>query len=249
MIRRLMMSGLGVVLVTTGAFVWTQRDEYSPNRQIELAMGERLISLGGEPNRDLSDVCKGVHSNGGWILWVIDLSVTNDGVPRKFFETSQEPFGMFVEYDPPDLRLGLGLGPEKWNTELPVRVVRRNEIVTLAIGVTTTETRVVTNVVDRRKAWPMEFLPLWRCDDVRYGAETKNLDSGLGCEGCMVTVRYAIGTEETSLSGLLDSVNNIQRYQIVRLTGTALTLFGVIVCILGARLTGKKRDSRSWRGR
>jgi len=107
---------------------------------------------------------------------------------------------------------------------------------------------VVTNVVDRRKAWPMDFLSSWRCDGVRYGAEIKNLDSGLGCEGCLVTVRYAIGTEGTSLSGVLDSVSNVQRYQIVRLTGTVLTLFGVLVFVLGARLTGRKRDSRGWRG-
>jgi len=94
----------------------------------------------------------------------------------------------------------------------------------------------------------MDFLSSWRCDGVRYGAEIKNLDSGLGCEGCLVTVRYAIGTEGTSLSGVLDSVSNVQRYQIVRLTGTVLTLFGVLVFVLGARLTGRKRDSRGWRG-
>lgn len=77
--------------------------------------------------------------------------MVDDEQARRCVQTADEPFGSFIEYDPSLLRLSPGLGPEKWNNELPIRYVRRDVAAYITNGGNRSQTRVVTNLADQQK--------------------------------------------------------------------------------------------------
>ena len=133
----------GALLLITGSMTWHSRFTYSPEANIQRALGTRLVEVSKSADTDLSDACRGVTEGNGWILFVLNASITNDKAIRTFFETSEEPLGLFVEYEPGVFRLGLGMGPGNVNEagesvsniELPIRRVHRSENAHVFIGV------------------------------------------------------------------------------------------------------------------
>jgi hypothetical protein len=233
---------LGVLLIVTGSVTWLSRNNYSSDEILSRREFVDLAPVTAESPVDLSTACSSVQENEGWLLFVIDMNTIADNTARRYFQTSPEPFGLFIEYDPGEsamLRVGFGLGPEKWNSDVRIRTVRNDETMTIAIGVRNEETRIVSNVIDQRITWPGEFASLWKCDAVQVGSWKQPFVSGAECEGCRVAVRYMSGSEATALDRYLDQLSNLQRHNRIRWIGTILSLAGFF--LLGLR----RRDVRS----
>lgn len=235
---------VGVVLVVVGSVVWGARNEYAPESALQGQLAVPLVSVDASTVTDLTAACNAVNQDEGWILFVVRAQLVSDAQARRYLQTADEPFGLFVEYDPALLRLGLGLGPEKWNTELPIRSVRRDESAVITIGVSRSQTRVVTNLADQQKVWPNGFAPQWRCDGVELGRANHTFASGATCQDCAVSLRYTTGTGITELNDLLSSLSNNRRHNTMRIAGTGLTLFGLAMLAFAFRRRPKV-DSQS----
>lgn len=236
---------LGLALVVVGSLVWNSRLDYSPESQVGVQLSDPLVS---GALTDLSRECAALSADENWILFVVSATLVSDTTPRRYFQTSADPFGMFIEYDPGEsamLRLGLGLGPDQWNTALPIRFVRRAEAAFIAVGISRNETRIVSNVVDRRIRWPAEFLPQLRCDQVRVGSKNSSAESGVECVGCTVAVRHASGEGIEKLNDILDALSNVREYQMKRWLGTTMVLAGCAVVLVpfGQRLRKPNRQA------
>jgi hypothetical protein len=218
---------VGVVLVVVGSVIWGARNEYSPENVLQRQLAAPLVPVDASTVTDLTAACNAVNQDEGWVLFVINAQLVSDAQARRYLQTADEPFGLFIEYDPPLLRLGLGLGPEKWNTELPIRYVRRDESAVITIGVSRSQTRVVTNLADQKTVWPNGFAPQWRCDGVELGRANHTFASGATCQDCAVQLRYTTGAGITELNDLLDSLSNNRRHNTMRVAGTGLTLLGL----------------------
>ena len=225
----------GVALVVVGSVIWGARNEYSPENMIQRQLAAPLVPVDDSTVTDLTAACNAVNQEEGWILLVVNAWLVSDTQARRYLQTADEPFGLFIEYDPGLLRLGLGLGPEKWNTELPIRYVRRDESAVITIGVSRSQTRVVTNVTDQQTVWPNGFAPQWRCDGVELGRANHTFASGADCQDCVVSLRYTTGAGITGLNDILDSLSNSRRHNTMRIAGTGLTLFGLAVLAFAFR--------------
>jgi hypothetical protein len=238
-LRKLLLLLLGLGLSVVGSFIWNSRFEFAPEAVLQQSLGSQLQEVPiGQP-RDLSEECNIASEQGGWILFVMDAKLLADNKVRTYFETAREPSGLFVEYDPGLLRLGLGLGPDSTesNLELPIRLVRNDELATVMIGVSRNETRVVTNAVDRQIAWPADYYREWRCDPVQIADNTKESTHGYLCEGCNTRLRYATGQDPAQLGALLDEISNIEQFNLRRFMGTGLTLAGVTIVLTRSRIS------------
>jgi hypothetical protein len=243
-LRKLIFLVIGTLSCIAGSFIWNSRFEYAPEVLLQQRLGSRLQEvLVGQPT-DLSEECNVASEQGGWILFVMDANLLADDKVRTYFETAVEPGGLFVEYDPGLLRLGLGLGPGgvESNLELPIRLVRNNEKATIMIGVSRDETRVLTNAVDRKIAWPGDFYREWRCDPVQIADDTRESTHGYRCEGCNTRLRYVTGDDPVTLSTLLDELSNVNNFNVRRFLGTGLTLAGVAVVLAQFQTSRRHRD-------
>ena len=186
---------VGVVAVVVGSAIWGARNEYSPETLLQRQLATTLVPVDTSTVTDLTATCNAVNQDEGWVLFVVSAQLVSDAQARRYLQTADEPFGLFIEYDPALLRLGLGLGPEKWNTELPIRYVRRDEFAVITMGVSRSQTRVVTNLGDQQTVWPNGFAPQWRCDGVELGRANHTFASGATCQnlrapcntGCVTT--------------------------------------------------------------
>jgi hypothetical protein len=214
-------------------------------------MNDRLMEISASETLDLSEACQVAAEEGGWVLFVLNASIVNDVQIRTFFETAPEPLGLFVEYEPGLLRLGLGMGPGNLNEagelvsniETPIRRVHRAEDVQVFIGITKDVTRVVTNTRDTEIAWPGYLADEWRCNAVQTANDTRRSTHGYTCNSCDVQLRYATGQVPSELKELLDSLSNVQDFNYRRMTGTALSLIGI--GLLGAAIKTNKRGTRT----
>jgi hypothetical protein len=231
---------VGVGLAVAGSLVWKSRLEYSPETLLQRKLGSGLLEVDSEKPNDLSEECNIASEQGGWILFVMNAQLLADNKARTYFETAVEPSGLFVEYDPGMLRLGLGLGPgsAESNLELPIRLVRNDETATIIIGVSRDETRVITNGVDRRIGWPGDSYREWRCDPVQIADDIRESSHGYRCEGCNTRLRYATGQDPASLGSLLDGLSNVERFNTRRFIGTGLTLVGLALVLTRFRRSG-----------
>jgi len=230
---------VGVGLVILGAWIWSARLDYFPEQVLQQQLAERLVEISPNQVNDLSDVCGRVAESDNWVLFVMKANLISDTKFRTFFETAEERVGLWIEYDPGLLRLGLGLGPESndSNTEIPIRWVRRDETATVMIGVSRNETRLVTNAIDKIKAWPGDLAAVWRCNAVQVGNESRELSEGNTCAGCNVQLRYATGSDVVELTAVLDSLSNVQAFNTKRLTGSVITLAGALLVIFGPNMS------------
>lgn len=252
-LRTLVLALTGAILITSGSMVWRSRLAYSPEVSIERALGTRLVEVPKGPNADLTDACRVVTEGNGWVLFVLSASITNDGKIRTFFETAEEPLGLYVEYEPGLLRLGLGMGPGNVNEagelisniELPIRRVHRKEDAHVFIGVTKDMTRVVTNTRDAQISWPGYLADEWKCNAVRIADNMRRSTHGYTCEGCDTRLHYAIGRDLSELENLLDSVANVSQFNFRRSTGTSLIFLGLAAITFSVKnLNRQRRQSR-----
>ncbi len=236
--RRLGLLASGIALILVGSGVWGSRLDYSVEERLQPLLPTPFISVDAAVTSDLSAACDSVKSNGGWIIFLIWLSLTSDETPRTFLQTAPEPYGLFVEYDPGEeglLRLGLGLGPEKWNTALPLRHIRRNERLQLAIGVTSNETRVMGNLIDERINCPAQFLANWRCDAFTAARADKPTPAGINCNACTTSISYATGASGGQYEALMNSLRSNVAYNFRRIIGTVLILCGCYAVLKAMR--------------
>ena len=248
-LRSVVLALTGAMLLTAGSMVWRSRLASSPEASIQRALDTRLVEVSKVADVDLTDACRGVNEGNGWILFVLNASITNDDEIRTFFETAEEPLGLYVEYEPGLFRLGLGMGPGNVNEagesvsniELPIRRVHRSEDAYVFIGVTRDVTRVVTNTRDARVAWPSYLADEWKCNQVRVADNEKASTHGYTCKGCNVRLRYAIGGDVGELSDILESVSNIRQFNTRRWVGTGLSLLGIVFIMISLRDVSRRR--------
>jgi hypothetical protein len=233
---------VGAALAVIGSVIWGARNEYSPENALRRQLAAPLVTVDASTVTDLTAACNAVNQDEGWVLFVVNARLVSDARVHRHLQTADEPFGLFIEYDPPLLRLGLGLGAEKWNTELPIRYVRRDESAVITVGVSRSQTRVVTNLADQQTVWPNGFAPQWRCDGVELGRADHTFASGATCQDCAVSLRYTTGAGITELNDLLDSLSNSRRHNTMRIAGTGLTLFGFVLLMTPMRLMNRRRS-------
>ena len=243
---------LGLFLLLAGSLFWRSRFTYSPETVLNQKLGTRLAEVPPETTLDLSDACRTAAEENGWVIFVLNTSITNDREIRTFFETAEEPLGLYVEYEPGLFRLGLGMGPGNVNEagesvsnlELSIRRVHRAESSQVFIGVSKDTTRVVTNSRDARIAWPGYLADEWKCNAVRIADESRKSTHGYTCEGCNVRLRYASGDDKAELTEVLDSLSNVRQFNVRRWSGTALILLGLGTIALSRReFTCRRRQS------
>ena len=227
---------VAVVAMVIGSFVWSSRLDYAPEQILAESLGERLSDVDQDSVTDLSASC--AVAADGWMLFVLDTKLIPDKTPRTFFETADERFGLWVEYDTGLVRLGQGLGPDSLdsNTEIPIRWVRRDERALIAIAVTRNGTRVVTNATDKQNAWPGDLVSVWRCDKVQIGSDTRELSEGKECMSCDARLRFATGENLVELETLLDNLSNVNEFNAKRWIGTSLTIAGFLVLVRRIRI-------------
>lgn len=129
-LRRIVVVLVGLGLIVVGSTVWRDRLEYSPELVLRQRLGNQLKEVSSEGFHNLSDACDVFNDRENWILFVLEANQLNDSTMRTYFETAdQERIGLWVELEPPLLRLGMGLGLEnpESSTQLPIRVVRKSE--------------------------------------------------------------------------------------------------------------------------
>lgn len=221
---------VALFLMVGGSALWRTRSNFSEVSQVQRALTLMPLNVSRTGVSDLSAACRMAQDPDGWVVFAASLNLESDDVPRRYLQTAEDPFGLFIEYDPRDsglLRLGLGLGPEKWNTDLPIRIVRADARETIIVAVTRNETRLVTNVVDRRVRWPGDFVENWRCDAVSLGSPDMAKDSVLYCESCRSTLLYSSGLGLATMNTALDQAVNIPRFHLSRIGGSMMVLVGL----------------------
>jgi len=236
---------VGILLFFGGIGIWNSRLSFDSETILRSRIPDRLQMISAGRTADLEDVCEIAKSGRGWVLFVLDATLTNDNQFRTFFETAEERVGLWVEYDAGLLRLGLGLGPDSIDSNLgiPIRFVRNKERINVLIGVKQEETRVVSNSLDVRTAWPGDLAPIWQCDSVQFADNSRELTEGHKCQSCDIRLRYATGSNIAELDSLLNSISNVRRLSVRSWSGTTLSVAGGLVILnLFPRL---RRSSRA----
>jgi hypothetical protein len=247
--RSVVLLVLGVVFVVAGSVIWRSRFAYSPEQILQQRFGSRLFEVPSKTTVDLSEACRVATEEGGWVAFILNANITNDPEVRTFFETAEEPSGLWVEYESGAFRLGLGMGPgnidEDGNlvssTQLPIRLVHRTEEAQVFIAVTEDTTRLVTNTRDTSIAWPGTLADEWKCTAVRIADDTRAGTEGNTCKGCNVRLRYMTGRDDSELNEILDSVSNVRQFNVRRWTGSSLSLLGFAAVALAIRGASRQR--------
>jgi hypothetical protein len=221
---------VGLLLATVGSTTWISRLQFEPNKKLQDVTDLELRSVQETSVTDLSRACAFAESQDGWLLFILKAELIADNKFRTYFETAEEPVGLWVEYDDGLLRLAQGLGSDspKSNTEIPIRVVRKNESAFVAIAVWRDGTRVITNAVDKRNNWPGSFTG-WSCDAVQIGGDSRELSQGHGCPGCAAQLSYATGQGIADLQVIMNELSNVSEFNLRRSVGSALTFVGILI--------------------
>lgn len=224
---------IGAPLILGGMTIWNSRLNFDTETVVRSRLANRLQYLSAGQTADLEDECEIAKSGQGWILFVLDATLTSDNQFRTFFETAEERVGLWVEYDSGLLRLGLGLGPDNdaSNIGVPIRLVRKDERIAVLIAVKQQETRVISNAVDIRTKWPGDLAPIWQCDAVQFADDSRELTGGYKCEGCDIRLRYVTGRNIDEVDDLLESLSNVRRFQTKSWLGTALSVLGGLIIL------------------
>lgn len=219
----------GVLLFLLGSQVWSLRLSFSPESEITSRLGESLKEVRPGTVSDLTNECDVAKSETGWMVFVLNADLINDNLFRTYFETAEERIGLWVEQDNGLLRIGLGLGPTGPvpNTDLPIRLVRRNERAVIVIGVTRNEVRVITNNRDSRTRWPAESAATWSCARVQFANDSRELSEGNDCKRCNIELFYSSGTNQDDIRDLMNSISNVQRFNVLRSFGILLSVTGI----------------------
>lgn len=220
----------GLLLAVIGSVYWMNEPEFSPNKILENRLKKQVSIIDSNVPLDMSAACDVFNDNESWILFIVEANQIADSQFRTYFETTRdERMGLWLEYEPPLLRLGMGLGmdnPES-SIHLPVRTVRRPDRITALIAVTRWKTRLLVNGRDQSSNWPNINGTKWRCDDVRLGTEWSILSEGYGCSGCNVQLRYVAGNGFKQLDSALDAVSNSRSMRVRKYVGSMLVLVGL----------------------
>jgi len=246
-VRPILIRSLGLLAAIAGSFFWVSRLDYSPEPVLQKWIGDRLISVDRSTTTDLGPVCNVFTDSSPWIVFVLNAQLVGDSFFRTYFETtSDELQALRVEYDPPLIRVGLGVEIEgiKSTIEIPVRVVRRNEFATIVIAVQESGTRVVANATVRESSWPDTGGGIWRCDRVRVGSNHGKLSSEHNCQDCNATLRYASGTNQQQLDSLLAELDNRDRFNLYRWIGNVLTTLGLLAVFCPPAWLGRRIDQK-----
>lgn len=240
-VQRAIMVLLGLSLAVLGSAIWMSRLDYSPETHLRERLPDRLIAVDANAVTDLTAQCGRATKSDGWVLFVVDTKLRSDVAFATYFETAPERVGLWMELDAGFLRLGLGLGLENIasNTDIPIRWVRRDQRETIIVGVTRNQTRVIANAVDEKASWPGDLAGIWRCNAVQIGSDTRQLSEGSGCSGCNTSLRYATGTNQEELTELLDSLANVRSSNTRRITGSVLTMAGVLLVWFAPRASSR----------
>lgn len=245
--RRIVVVLIGLGLIIVGSTVWRSRLEYSPELALRQRLGNQLKEVSSEDSYDLSDACDVFNDREKWILFVLEANQLNDSTMRTYFETAdQERIGLWVELEPPLLRLGMGLGLEnpESSTQLPIRVVRRSERFTATIAVTKRGTYLVANGKKMRSAWPDIQGARWSCGTVRVGGDSGSLSEGYSCSQCDVRLHYATGENYETLQRILDSITNVRKFESYRWIGNSLVVGGLIVIVASEVMQRRRRREK-----
>ena len=238
------MRSVGVLMMISGTLAWSSRLDYEPEQILVDALGSRLTKVDPNSVNDLSHSCSSIAER-GWVLFILNANLIADTKPRTYFETAEERFGIWVEYDKGLVRLAQGLGAESLesNTEIPIRWVRRDERAFIAIAVTRDNTRVVLNATDTQNNWPSGALSAFRCDKVQIGGDNRELSEGKSCIECDATLRFAAGRDITELQKILDEISNVSEFNAKRSAGTALIVIGFLVAVRRSRQFDNRQNN------
>lgn len=227
-IRCLLIRILAAACIVGGSVLWKSRLEYSPEGALQGNGHLEIASIDSKSTSSLEGACNIGARKGGWILFFISASLLSDNVARGVFETAINEQGLFLDYNPEDsalLRAGLtSSGVTKF---VPVRTVRRDEDIFIAIGVRYMGIRVVTNAVDRVFQWPDFRIQQLRCDAV-----TPGLSDEIACERCEVEVRYVIGSGESEFNEIMNSLSNRRRYEAKRWSGSLVIVVSLVFSLI-----------------
>ena len=228
-------TGAGLVLI--GSLIWTTRLSYGADTALSEKLRNRIHVIPADKSSDISGACLLEDRPEAWIIFILESVLIPDDEFRTYFQTAEEPVGLFVEYDSGLVRLGLGLGTESAESskELPIRWVRREEQATIVIGVSQQETRVIANGIDERTTWPGEAAAIWRCNSVQIANDSRAVPGGFTCRGCDTRLLFATGTRLSELHTILDTVSNVASLNIRRLLGNSLVILGMILIIFSFR--------------
>lgn len=186
---------------------------------------------------DLVRVCDDIRSKDSWLVIVANTKLRSDNKFRRYFQTSTDDRGIFLEYDGPEqgnLRVGIGTTTNAQLTR--IRTVRRDEHASILIAVTPTGLRVLLNGVDRAVPWPTNSGFVAACDSLAVFAV-----ASLECSDCDATLRYATGNDLQRLEADLDSVSDVSQMNRRRWVGSSLVLLGFTVIVLPATAISRLR--------
>jgi len=246
-LRRTVVVLIGLSFIIIGSTVWRDRLEYSPELVLRQRLGNQLKELSSEGSYDLSDACDVFNDRENWILFVLEANQLNDSTMRTYFETAdQERIGLWVELEPPLLRLGMGLGLEnpESSTQLPIRVVRKSERFIATIAVTKRGTYLVANGKKMRSAWPDIQGARWSCETLRVGGDRGSLSEGYSCSQCDVRLHYVTGENYETLQRILDSITNVRKFESYRWIGNSLVVGGLIVIVASEVMQRRRRREK-----
>lgn len=238
---------MAVTCVVAGSMIWMSRLSHEPQDAVESRLTGRLIEIKKDDVTDLTKECRNILTEQGWILFVINSTLSFDSETRTYFETGAEPLGLYVEYEPGLFRLGLGLGPGPDSSrDVPLRIVRRNEQAVVFVAVTSEQVRVLMNGIDRRVDWPGYLADEWMCDAVQIPSDNRASSHGYKCVSCNTTVRYVSGNGLRELEQTLDAASNVRQFNLRRLVGSGLVVLGILSLLLSSsrKLSGRERRGR-----
>ncbi len=236
--RRAFSALVALFLIVGGSSLWRTRSNFNELSHVKRDLTLMPLRIASTGVSDLSAICQMAQNPDGWVVFAASLNLKSDDIPRRYLQTAEDPFGLFIEYDPADsglLRLGLGLGPERWNSDLPIRTVHEDTRETIIVAVSRDETRLITNVVDRSVQWPGDFVDDWRCDQVSLGSPDMERDTVLYCESCRSKLYFASGVGLAKMNAVLDRTVNIPRFHVTSTAGSVMVLAGFALMTYATR--------------
>lgn len=235
---------IGLFLVGLGSLIWSARFENRVEANLTALFGDSIETVDPQLTSNLSSECDVFNDRESWILFILDARQLSDGVPRTYFETTnQVRQALIVEQDPPILRLNLGLGLENPSSDIqiPIRVVRETSQLKVLIAITRWETRVLANSTSTSSPWPNITGVRWSCEHTRIGNGSTTLSEGFSCIGCEVKLRYVTGTNFDNLNRALDSLSNSDQSKQRGYVGTILGTIGLLLFV-SPRVVHRGRD-------
>lgn len=222
--------GLAALLLVSGSLIWSSKGTESFEERLASLDQTALLNLQPLSAGDQLEGCESVSNKSGWILLVFQTTVLPGSEPLAYFETAPDSEGIFLEYDPTDpdnsvvFRLGLASTPDA--ILIPLRVVRRFERISFAVGIQSDSVRIISNSIDRRDIFGGR-VP----QDLKCNAVVLRGDDEPNCTACSITVSYAHGGKPEDLATLLDEVSDSAFFDKMRLTGTFLIWAGVVILL------------------